>query len=82
MGSVDDRVRAGVASGQTLSVLVVCGDNCTPVVNALKAKGVEIDDSAMDMGSVRASIDQSQLEAIESIDGIEAIELDEDVSTF
>lgn len=82
MGSVDDRVRAGVASGQTMSVIVVCGDKCTPVVQALRSKGLEIDDSAIEMGSVRASIDKSKLEVIETIDGIEAIEWDEDVSTF
>ena len=80
MPTVDDGVRAGVAAGKTISVIVGCGDNCASVAEDLRKKSIDVDDRAIEMGSLRAVVDAAKLRTVETTNGVDFIELDEDVS--
>ena len=80
MAFVDERVVDILASGQTETpVVIVCEDDCSSIIDALAAEGTEIDKGAVDLGILRAVVDQAKLAALKDIKGVVAIEPDEEV---
>jgi len=82
MPRVDERVRAAVAVGENTPVIVVCGDNCASVAKAMRDMSLSVNEGAIEMGSLFVVVGANELRAIEAIDGVDSIELDEEVSTL
>ena len=80
MPFIDDRITDILASGvEETAVVIVCGDNCDSVIQTLTAQGAEVDKAAIDLGILRAVVDEDKLEALKTAEGVESIEPDEEV---
>jgi hypothetical protein len=71
---------AGEAS---VPVLIVCEEQCQSVISALQRAGITVTNvESAEVGSIGASITSAQLDTVQSIAGISAVELDQEVETL
>ena len=71
------------SGGKAVPVLIVCDTSCASVISALERAGITVTSTgSAEMGSIGASITSAQLERLESIPGIIAVELDQEAGIF
>jgi hypothetical protein len=79
---INERVWEQVRKSGHSAVLIVCDDHWEPVTEALRAASLKFSDETAEMGSLKAVVNESDLQKLQTIDGILVIEPDEEVSTL
>ena len=77
---IDERVWEQVRSNGHSAVLIVCDENWESIAEALRAVSLKFSDETAEMGSLKAVVDESDLLKLQTVDGILAVEPDDDVS--
>lgn len=67
------------AGNKPISVIITCQSECKAVVEALENAGIKITNiDSMILGSIAAEINKDQLNILQTISGISAIELEQE----
>lgn len=80
MTEINERVWEQVRNNGHSAVLIVCDKNWESVAEALRAASLKFSDATAEMGSLKAVVDESDLLKLETVEGILAVEPDDEVS--
>lgn len=84
MASIDPRLRQKMAGSpdETASVLITCTGSAQSVQAALAAKGLKTDGPMAGLEMLSATICNKDLKILETVEGIDAVEPDEDAQAL